>query len=160
MKNIKNILIVMAATIFSVALASHALAQETPFSIENVPNVVGVGVAMVPDYEGSNNYKVGAAPFFKLTYPKTQWYAQLIATELYVNALNHPFLRLGPVGNFRFGRNDTFDVDDKTVKKISKIDNTWEAGGFVGVEFIDSNNPRNRFSASATFLSDVSNVYK
>ena len=148
------------SAICALAFVSHAFAQETPFSIENVPNVVGVGVGMVPDYEGSNNYKVGAAPFFKLTYPKTQWYATLIATQLYVNVLNHPFLRLGPVVNYHFGRNDTFDADDKVVKKMSKIDNTSEAGAFGGVEFIDSDNPRNRFTASVTFLNDIGNVYK
>jgi outer membrane protein len=158
MKSIKTFFIVMAA-ICVLAFASHVFAQETPFTIENVPNVVGVGVGMIPDYEGSNNYEVGAAPFFKLTYPKTQWYALLVATELYVNVLNHPFLRFGPVVNYHFGRNDTFDVDDKVVKKMSEIDDTWEAGAFAGVEFIDSNNPRNRFSSSVTFLSDVGDAY-
>ena len=158
-KRIRNFFLV-TAVICVLSFASNAFAQQTPFSIENMPNVVGAAGGMIPDYEGSNNYQTGAAPFFKLTYPNTQWYAMLIATELYVNVLNHPFLRLGSVGEFRFGRNDTFDVDDKVLKKMSEIENTWEAGGFAGVEFIDKENPRNRVSASVTFLSDVGNVYK
>jgi outer membrane protein len=156
----KYLILILITATCALTFASHAFAQETPFAIENMPNVVGIGAGIFPDYEGSNNYKAGAAPFFKLTYPKTQWYAQLIATELYVNILNHPFLRFGPVGNLRFGRNDTFKVDDILVKKMSEIDNTWEAGAFAGVEFIDNDNPRNRFSATYTFLSDVGNVYK
>ncbi len=103
MKDPKVYFTIILTAIVILLSASYALAQKTLFTIENVPNVVSVGVGMVPDYEGSNNYKVGAAPFFKLTYPKAQWCAQLIATQLYVNVLDHAFLRFGPVGNYRFG---------------------------------------------------------
>ena len=122
--------------------ASHAFAQQTPFDIDNVPNIVGVGVGMNPDYEGSNNYKFVAAPFFKISYPKSEWYVRLLATELSVNLLNHSVLRFGSVVNYRFGRNDTFGSDDKVVKKMSKIKNAFEAGAFAGMEFEDSQNPR------------------
>ena len=111
---------------------------------------------MLPDYEGSDDYTVGGAPFFRLTYPKSNLYATLLATELYVNVLDHPWLRLGPVVNYRFGRKD---VDDKVVDKMEDIDGAFEVGGFLGVEFIDSQNPRQRFLASAEILSDVSSTY-
>jgi len=62
MMSIKNF-VVLAAAIFVLTFASRALAQETPFSIENMPNVIGVGGGIIPDYEGSNNYTVGAAPY-------------------------------------------------------------------------------------------------
>jgi MipA family protein len=159
MKSVNRILIVMTLLCI-LAFASHAFAQDTPFDIDNVRNVVGIGVGIIPDYEGSNNYTIGGAPFFKLTCPKKEYYLRLQATELYANILNHSFLRFGPVVNYRFGRNDSFDAKDDVVKEMSKIHNTWEAGAFAGVEFVDSQNPRNRFIASVTFLHDIDNVYK
>ena len=148
-----SVFFVLLCTLF-ISQAAHA--QNSPFAIENVPNIVGVGVGVLPDYEGSNDYTIGAAPFFRLTYPKTNYYATLIATELYVNVLNHPWLRLGPCINYRFGRSD---VNDKVIDKMEDIDGAVELGGFVGVELINSQNPRQRFIATAEILSDVSDVY-
>lgn len=159
MKKINRILIVMTA-LCVMAFASNAFAQSTPFDIDNVPNVVGVGVGMIPDYEGSNNYIIGGAPFLKLTYPKSQYYLRLMGTELSANIVNHPFLRFGPVVNYRFGRNDTSDSKDDVVKEMSKIKNAFEVGAFAGVEVVDSENPRNRLNVSVTYLNDISNVSK
>ncbi|MEW6586222.1 MAG: MipA/OmpV family protein, partial [Nitrospirota bacterium] len=160
MNVMKKTLYTVAALVFALAMANTALAQDTPFAIENVPNVVGVAVGMLPDYEGSNDYRAGGAPFFKLTYPKSEWYLILIATELSANILNHPFLRLGPAVNYRFGRNDSFDAEDDVIERMTTVKNTVEAGAFAGVEFRASENPRNRFIASVTFLSDVGDEYK
>lgn len=148
---------VLFAVACALLIGQAAHAQDSPFAIENVPNIVGVGAGILPDYEGSNNYTIGAAPFFRLTYPKSNFFATLIATELYVNVMDHPWLRFGPVVNYRFGRNN---VDDKVVKHMEDIDGAFEAGAFAGVEFIDSQNPRQRFIATVEILSDISNVYK
>ena len=61
-------------------------------------------------------------------------------------------MRLGPAGNYRFGRDN---VDDPVVDKMGTIDNTVELGVVGGVEFIDNANPRKRFIALAEFLHDV-----
>ena len=58
--------------------------------------VFGVGVGIYPDYLGSNNYSVGAAPFGRYNFGKTERYLELVATELYANVLDHPFCGLAP----------------------------------------------------------------
>jgi len=156
MINRGKILLVFFVVACALFIGQAAQAQNSPIVIEDVPNIVGIGVAMLPDYEGSDDYKGGGAPFFRLTYPKSNYYATLLATELYVNILDHPWLRLGPCANYRFGRKD---VDDKVVDKMKDIDGAFEVGGWLGVEFIDSQNPRQRFLANVEILSDVSNEY-
>jgi len=157
MRNTKKIFLVLLAFVCAFLISHSAQAQDSPFNIENMPNVIGVGVGLLPDYVGSNDYMVGGAPFFRLTYPKTQYYARLLATDLQINVINHPVFRLGPAVNYRFGRND--DVEDNIVKHMREIDGAIEVGGFAGIELVDKDNPRQRFLAQVEFLSDVSSEY-
>jgi outer membrane protein len=151
--------IAVFAVVFALLLSSAAQAQDSPFNIENVPNVVGVGIAMLPDYPGSNDYMVGGAPFFKINIDSQfEYYLRLLATDLQLNLINHPVFRFGPAFNYRFGRND--DVEDDVVKKMKEIDGTIEAGAFMGIELVDKDNPRQRFLSQVEFLSDVGGEYK
>jgi len=149
--------IAVLAVLYILVLSSAAQAQDSPFNIENMPNVVGFSVGILPDYVGSNDYMVGGAPFFRITYPQSQYYARLLATDLQVNVINHPVFRLGPAVNYRFGRND--DVEDNVVRHMKEIDDTIEAGAFAGIELVDSSDPRQRFLASVEVLSDVGSEY-
>jgi len=158
MSNTKKIFVVFIAFVCAFLIAHSAQAQDLPFGIDNVPNIVGVGGGMLPDYQGSDDYTFGAAPFLKYTPEKTEYYALLIGPELYVNVINHPWLRFGPVVNYRFGRND--DVEDDVVKKMEEIDGAFEAGAFVGYQWRDSQNPLHQFGITLEFLGDVSSVYK
>jgi len=155
---INKVVLAVFLVVCSLMLVSSSQAQQSPFEIENVPNVVGAGIGMLPDYQGSDDYMVGGAPFFKLTLPKTEYYLRFLATDLQANIINHPWLRLGPAINYRFGRND--DVEDDVVKEMKEIDGTIEAGAFIGVELVDKDNPRQRFIANVEFLSDVGGEYK
>ena len=147
----KKVLLLFFSLVLVIAFKSVAGAQTSPIAIENMSRVFGVGVGIYPDYLGSDDYAVGAAPFGRFNFGKTDLYLELIATELYANVLNHPFLRLGPAGNYRFGRDD---VEDSMVDKMEKIDDTIELGVVGGVEFINKTNPRKRFIALAEFLHD------
>jgi outer membrane scaffolding protein for murein synthesis (MipA/OmpV family) len=87
----KKMLLAVAAFVFALSFSTAALAaMDSPFTIDNVPNVVGVAVGMVPDYLGSDDYTVAAAPFFRWTLTGTERYLQLNVTELSYNVLNHP----------------------------------------------------------------------
>jgi len=108
---------------------------------------------MFPDYLGSDDFTAGAAPFFRWTFAGQERYLQLIVTELSFNVLNDPSFALGPVLNYRFGRDD--GVDDKVVKNMEKIDDTVEAGIFGSYTWRNKANPRHRFITSLEFLSDV-----
>ena len=159
MRNFSKSFIMVFVAVVILSLASVAQAQDTPFNIENVPNVVGVGIAMLPDYPGSDDYIVGGAPFFKINIDSQfEYYLRLLATDLQLNLINHPVFRFGPAFNYRFGRND--DVEDDVVKKMKEIDGTIEAGAFMGIELVDKDNPRQRFLSQVEFLSDVGGEYK
>ena len=159
MHNFSKSFITVFVAVVILSLASVAQAQDSPFNIENVPNVVGVGIAMLPDYPGSDDYMVGGAPFFKINLDSQfEYYLRLLATDLQLNLINHPIFRFGPAFNYRFGRND--DVEDDVVKKMKEIDGTIEAGAFMGIELVDKDNPRQRFLSQVEFLSDVGGEYK
>ncbi len=155
---VKKLMFIVVVTVFVLSLATAVLAAgiDSPVSIENVPNIFGVGVGMVPDYLGSDNYTVAAAPFFRWTLAGSERYLQLIATELSFNVLNHPNFVLAPVLNYRPGRDDT---DDDVVDKMSDIDDTVDLGISAGYVWRDKTNPRRRFITSLTFYGDAGDVY-
>jgi len=146
---------IFVAAIFLGMVCSAQAGIDSPFAIDNIPNVFGVGVAMVPDYLGSDDYTAAAAPFFRWTFKGQERYLQLLATELSFNVLNDPNWALGPVLNYRPGRDD---VDDNVVDKMQKIDDSADLGIFAGYVWRDSKNPRHRFITNIEFLQDVGDV--
>jgi len=134
----------VVALLFVVSVNSSMAAGAglVPLELE-VPQVLGVGVGILPDYEGSDDYTIGFAPVFRYTFQKQERYIQLVANELSANVLNHPNFRLGPVLTYHFGRDD--DVDDRRVKRMKEIDDTLEGGIFADYVFRLSQNPRHRF---------------
>ena len=134
--------------------ASSARANDfaLPLEMGTQDHIVGMGVGVLPDYEGSDDYTFGIAPFLKYKFTGREQYISFVATELRVNVLNHPWLRLGPSLNYRFGRDD---VEDDKVDDMKDIDDTLEAGGFIGVEFVNKDNPRKRFVANLDVLTDI-----
>lgn len=133
--------IVALSLVVAVNSSMDAAAQMVPLELE-VPQVLGVGVGILPDYEGSDDYTFGIAPIFRYTFQKQERYIQLLANELSANVLNHPNFRLGPVLTYHFGRDD--DVDDRQVKRMKRIDDTLEGGIFADYVFRLSQNPRHR----------------
>ena len=148
---------VVVSLVFVAASFQKASATDINLVIDNMPRIIGLGVGFAPDYEGSDDYMFGVAPFARFQFKGHQQYLLLKGYELQINLIDHSWFRLGPSVNYHFGRDH--DVDDSVVKKMKKIDDTIEAGGFVGVEFIDKQNPRKRFLADIDFLTDVGNEY-
>ncbi|MFZ2197119.1 MAG: MipA/OmpV family protein [Thermodesulfovibrionales bacterium] len=160
MKNIKKALSVFVVVVCMLSLSSFAMAAGVggPFEIDNVPNIIGVGVAMLPDYIGSDDYTAGAAPFFRWTFAGQERYLQLMVTELSFNIINDPNFAFGPVVNYRFGRDDS--IEDDVVKDMEEIEDTVEVGAFASYTWREPKNPRHRFIASAEALFDVGDEYK
>ncbi len=145
--------IVCILTVVTVFGSTAVKAQEMNLVIDNMPRVLGVGAGIVPDYEGSDDYTWGVAPFAKFKLEGHEQYLLIKAYEMQVNLVDHPWFRLGPSLNYHWGRDD--DVEDHYVKKMKEIDGTLEAGGWIGVEFTDSDNPRKRFLADIDCLADI-----
>ena len=132
-------------------------AEGLEFPVDQMRHMLGVAVGVAPDYEGSDDYQFVAAPYGKFIFENSERYIMVSGYELQINLINHPWFRLGPSLNYHPGRDD--DVEDDVVSKMKDIDDTVEAGGFIGVEFIDSHNPRKRFLANIDFLADVGDEY-
>jgi outer membrane protein len=142
----------MLSLALSAPFAAHA--SDFLFSTETeVPQIAGFAVGVVPDYLGSDDYTVGIAPFLRYQLAGTKRYVQLLGPELSLNMLNNEHWRVGPMLNYRAQRDH--DVDDPVVSRMRSIDDTIELGGFVDWANIDANNPRKRFVAGGTVLSDV-----
>lgn len=132
----------------SQAQTAGGLAIEVP----DINNFVGGGIGIVPDYVGSDDYTVGAAPVARIQIGKSERFAKLTITELTVNVLDNKQWSLGPLLNYRLGRDD---VDDDAVDRMREIDDSLEVGAFGGWTWISQNDPRARLSASLSAKQDV-----
>lgn len=93
---------------------------------------VGAGLGLAPDYEGSNDY-TGILMLFAEAMWDSGRYVKLDGSTLRANILAHDMFRLGPVANYRIGRDDAINVDDDRVEKMKKVDDSFELGAFAGV---------------------------
>ena len=163
----------LAATALTAA-ASPALAQDanTPASMTTAANgqpvdfgdtiTVGVGAAYLPDYEGSNNYRVVPAP---LAIGAVKGFSfALIGNRLSVDLIRDPKtssydFQLGPLVVVDFNR-DTSRFTDRRVQALGKVGTAIELGGYVGfgkTGVITS--AYDKLSASVSYRYDVSNVH-
>jgi outer membrane protein len=145
---------VIAAALVIFSAGQPAFAQTTGSAIEvpGVRNFVAAAVGVVPDYLGSDDYTIGAAPAGVIRFGDSDRYVRLIVTDINVNLIDSPNWSFGPAINYRLGRSD---VDDKAVDKMRDIDGTVEVGAFGGWTWIGSDDPRHRFSIGTEFLYDV-----
>lgn len=91
---------------------------------------VGLGVAAVPDYEGSEDYKAAPVPVLKVVDP-SGWFVDLVGNTLRANVVPSRMWRLGPMLRYRPERDN---VDNDKVDKMEKVDAALEAGGFAGID--------------------------
>jgi outer membrane protein len=108
----------------------------TPAKIaEMIPNMAGIGAGAVPDYVGSDDYTFAAAPAFYYKFANSNRYVDWWGIFGSVNLIDSPNWSAGPMLQFRPGRKD---VDDAIVSQMSEVDNSWEAGVFVGYQYINA----------------------
>jgi MipA family protein len=89
----------------------------------------GAGVGMVPDYEGSEDYKGVPLLFARAGWNSGQ-YVQFFGNMLKANLIAGNKWSVGPLARYRGKRDD--DVDNSKVKRMREIDEAIELGGFVG----------------------------
>ena len=151
-----NKLCISAVVFGSIALTASGpvFAQTTGSAIEvpGVRNYVAAAVGMVPDYLGSDDYTIGAAPAGIIKFGDSDRYVRLIVTDINVNLIDSKTWSFGPALNYRIGRSD---VDDNAVDRMRDIDGTVEVGAFGGWTWIGSDDLRHRFSIGTEFLYDV-----
>ena len=149
--------------------ASPALAQTTPGgaelpSPEEIANkdtfTVGLGGGLVPDYEGSNDYrfipvgavrgKVGGISF------------STRGTYLYVDVVPRGSGNIefdaGPIAGARLNKRS--NTDDEVVELLPRRKTAFEVGGFAGLSFHGLTNPYDTLSARLDVIHDVGNAHE
>ncbi len=120
--------------------------------LPDVDNFFALGIGVLPDYEGSDDFTIGIGPAALLKPWDNERSIRLLATELTLNVLNHRNWSFGPVANYRFKRSD---VDDDVVKQFVDVNAALELGASLGWSWISDGDPRNRFTTSMQLLQDV-----
>ncbi|GMQ83640.1 MAG: hypothetical protein BMS9Abin06_0375 [Gammaproteobacteria bacterium] len=149
----------VVAVALSAVLALPVMAYESIPAAPGGKGFVGFGVIAKPDYEGSDENKVTAAPFGKYRWASGRYVnlggtgssetagrvsLNLITTD---SSENWTF---GPLLQYRLKRDD--NVDNKQVKKMQEVDAATELGVFVG--FKDG-----PWSTELSFAGDVSDEH-
>ena len=147
----------LLSLLFAVFLTLPAAAQDRfsiPLPSDAFPNFVALGIGAAPDYLGSDDYFVGAAPAINLDLGPARF--KMLGNWAMVDVLTDANWTLGPAAILRFGRND---VEDAVVSQLGDIDNTIELGISIGYEFIADDNPLKRLSLGLDVVHDVGGVH-
>lgn len=121
----------VVAAAFLASTASIALAQDA----EDHSNLtIGVGAAVLPSYEGSDDYSVIPAAAMQGKVHDFAFWTR--GTSLYVDAIpntdpNGWDFELGPYVAANLDR--TRGIEDRQVRALGKLDTAIEVGGFVGI---------------------------
>ncbi len=159
MRRIHYLAVGLAVIALSAGIGQRAHAQQAggiEFELPEIRNYVALAVGVVPDYLGSDDYTIGAAPAGLIRFGSSDRYARLLVTELSVNVLDSRTWNFGPVLNYRLARDD---VDDDAVDLMRDIDGTVEAGLIGGWTWRGDDDPRHRFHVSAEVLYDVGDTH-
>ncbi|TDJ71741.1 MAG: MipA/OmpV family protein [Proteobacteria bacterium] len=102
--------------------------EEEPIAEKTRWATLGIGLAAVPDYEGSEDYQGVPVPIVRVDW-RSRRYVAFTGTRFRANLLSgFKKWQAGPMLNYNPGRDD---VDNDRVDALRDIDNTIEGGGFV-----------------------------
>ena len=87
---------------------------------------LGGGIAVVPEFEGSDKYEASALPLIEVGYADRVFLSSTKGLGLYV--FKQPTWNAGVVANYNFGRKEK---DSDLLKGMGDIDGGAELGGFV-----------------------------
>ncbi|MEP9358838.1 MipA/OmpV family protein [Sphingomonas sp. KR3-1] len=126
--------------------------------------IIGVGGAILPDYEGSNDYR--GAPVPLATGKVSGFGFELAGTRLSVDLIpDHSSsgidFQLGPTATVNLNRTSLKGIEDPRIKALGKIDTSIEVGGFAGFAKTGVfTSAYDRIAFRASYRKDVSNVSK
>ena len=165
--------LVFSAGAAGLLLGAPALAQDAsasiPPSAQSIAGdlgkdsiTIGGGGAYLPDYEGSNDYRLTPAPAAIGSYKGFNF--QLIGNRFSVDLIPSPAgpsydVQFGPLVVVNFNRDSVKHIDDPRVRALGELDTAFELGGFVGVGKTGViTSPYDKLSVSLSYRHDVSNV--
>ena len=144
--------------------ATPAVAQSTDASLPD-PNdqsdtvTIGGGAAYIPDYEGSDDYRIIPAAAIRGRLSGISFFTR--ATYLYVDVISRGEGNLefdvGPIAGVRLNR--TGKIRDDFVDRLPELNTAVEVGGFVGVTYHGLTNPYDALSFRVDVVKDVANAH-
>lgn len=161
---------IFGLTLLASFAATPALAQkDAPPSATNGEFdgnhlVLGIGVARLPDYDGSNDYSWSPVPAAVGSLAGFNF--QLVGTQLSVDLIRDGRgegggwdIQLGPVAVVNMNRASTGSIADPRIKALGRIDTAIELGGYVGIGRVGVlTSDHDRLSLTASYRHDVSGV--
>ena len=155
-----------AAFAAALLVASPALAQQADPPPLPDPNdqsdtfTIGAGAAYLPDYEGSDDYRIIPAVAIRGRVSGISFYTR--ATYLYVDFIGRgdgPLeFDLGPIVGARLNR--TGKIKDDFVDALPERDTAIEVGGFAGVTYHGLTNPYDALSFRVDVVKDVGGAHE
>lgn len=162
-----------AAALLLLGTAAPAFAQEAPAASSDREQMaaqlgkdsvtVGVAGAYVPDYEGSNDYRLvpGPAAIGSVGGFNFSLIGNRASVDLIPNRSGQAIdFQLGPIGVVNFNRSAINSIDDPRVRALGKVKTAIELGGYVGIGktgIITS--PYDRLSVSVSYRHDISGIH-
>jgi len=156
--------IVLAAAALS-AFAAPAYAQSGDAALPD-PNdqsdtfTIGAGVGFVPDYEGSDDYRLIPAVAARGRISGISFFTR--GTYLYVDVVPRGSGKIdfdaGPIAGVRLNR--TGKIKDDLVDRLPERDVAIEVGGFVGITAHGLTNPYDALSVRLDVVKDVANGHE
>ena len=120
---------------------------------------IGAGAAIIPDYEGSDDYRIVPAGAIRATFHGvaissngTYLYADLVPRSGKLD------LDVGPIVGLRF--DSRRHSDDPVVKLMERRKTAYEIGGFAGVSFHGLIDPYDTLAVHLDVLHDVGSAHK
>lgn len=126
--------------------------------------VVGLGAAILPDYEGSDDYSFSPVP--AATGRVSGFNFLLAGNRLSVDLIPDGIgptwdFQAGPIAVVNLNRNSTKGIDDAQVRALGKVDTAIELGGYVGIGKTGVLTSQfDRLSASISYRKDVAGGHK
>jgi outer membrane scaffolding protein for murein synthesis (MipA/OmpV family) len=146
------------------ATTTPALAQRaslpTPQQLENRDTfTVGIGGAIIPDYEGSDDYRIipGAAIRARISGISITTNGPYVYVDVVPKSGKFSFDG-GPIAGLRF--DSRRHSDDPVVSLLPKRNTAIELGGFAGVSIRGVTNPYDTVALHLDVLHDVGNAHK
>ncbi len=163
---------ILLAAALSLGLAAPAVAQDVaPAPLDTPPTsdpradfaIVGVGVGMLPDYEGSGDYAVSPIPaaIGQLSGYRFILAGNRISVDLIKDGYGPTWdVQAGPIGVVNFNRNSRDAIDNRQVALLDERGTAIELGGYVGIGKTGVlTSDYDRLSATLSYRYDVAGVH-
>ena len=155
----------LMAAALAASLASPAWSQSADPAPLPDPNdrsdsfTIGAGAAYLPDYEGSNDYRIIPAAAIRGRVGGIAFFTR--ATYLYVDLVPRGSGKIefdaGPIAGIRLNR--TGRIRDDLVDRLPEVDKAIEVGGFAGLTAHGLTNPYDSLSVRVDVVKDVGKAH-